>query len=241
MNLPNTNPDSAESVPDENHDDEISSERFGELLKIIKFSDISKDDALDLDYWLWGNVLDRIEDQRVELLVSTQTSEEQINFYTQTREEQIHLCSKLEDCALLLSSHFDFLTQTSSINLALSHAFNTIFRTRRNLNDPGNEWLRFREQLNSDAASLAQVAKQTRAHLEMSSGRKGREVQTWRNMLFTELLDRLLQISGKSQFKSTPVAYKVWNLYFPDEKIMSEDAATQIIRRNRNRQKSQGH
>jgi hypothetical protein len=230
MNIPNTNPDSAENITDENHNDEVSRKRFEALLTITKPSNISDDDALDLDYWLRGHVLDRLEDHRFEQFAGTQT-----------REEQIQLCIKLEDCASLLSSHFDFFTQTSSISIALAHAFNTIFRTRRKISDPTNEWLRFRERLNSDAATLAQVAKQTRAHLEMSNAVKGREVQTWRNKLFKELVDRMLQVSGKSQFKIIPAAYRAWNLYFTDERIMSEEAAKQIIRRSRSRQKAQGH
>lgn len=217
------------------YDEEIESDpRYGALIDQLDAFRISRDEAFYLHTWLSGRADDRVIEKAVADAIGTETI-----------VEQVRVCIKLEKCASVIAEQFAFLRQVSSLEFSLAQAHSLTPQDNASCSQvPPNggreEWLAFRARLEKDAGRLAQVAQRAMAEIKVRGDTRGRRPKEWRNSLFTELVDHLLQRSRQSQEASIDLAYWVWNIYFPREKIDSSDSVQKIVARERNLRKSKG-
>jgi len=78
---------------------------------------------------------------------------------------------------------------------------------------------------------LSQVAAHTGATLGKVGGKKGKPPKVRRNRLAAELFQRLSGLVVGSQEDTAELARQLWNIYFPDQKIMECEAMMMIVRR----------
>ena len=229
-------------LPDENREEPEDDFRFRMLVDELAKFHAPTDEAVHLHRWL----CDRVSQQELE-----QSIERGID--KQPRAEQIATCKKLEAWASSVSAQFDFLQQLSALEFELARAYREVVQaeieSRRPLKSGTHEeWLSFRDRLQADAELLATIAKQTAAELEARGPNRGRRALAWRNGLITDLFDRLPKVASKSRKlrgdstdERNILAQAVWNIYFPDADIRTEEAATKTTQRERKKRIDQGH
>ena len=192
---------------------------------------VSTDDRSELHWWLSQKILEHA----IERVVEAQ----------QTRKP-IEDCTKLEHCAVLIATQFDFLNQLTPFEYVLSQVYNDVAQTNT-AQSPSSKsnapvkWSVFRERLLSDVGVLAEIAKQTSIVLKQRGSQKGKPPKSWRNDCFTDLFIRLSEIGRGSPKELNVMARALWNHYFPKDKIMASAAAEKIVQREQNRRKSRRH
>lgn len=207
--------------------------RYGMLLNQLQSSQISDDEALPLHMWLSDQVSQQLQQQAISSAIGMESL-----------AEQIKICTMLLAGASVIEEQFTFLNQLSPLDIALSQAYQSnqqeVITHSDSSSTPPEEWTDFRERLARDSAVLVQAAKQALSNLKGTQIKKGRRTKEWRNRLFVELDDRLMQLQPLTWERRVPLATDIWNIYFPDDEINDPDSAGRIITREKKRRRTQG-
>lgn len=220
-------------MPSENDDIPEVEFRYKMLLQQLESCQISDAEATHLHLWLSDRVSERLQDQ----VISTAIGQESLS-------EQIKICTMLLEGASAIAEQFTFLNQLSPLDIDLSQAFQSNQRevmASSHISSPAPEkWTNFRERLSRDSAVLAKAANQVLSNLNGTQIKKGRPTKGWRNGLFVELDDRLLQFPSLTWERRVALATEIWNIYFPDDVINDPDTAGRIITREKKSRRTQG-
>ncbi|TXI91508.1 MAG: hypothetical protein E6Q34_07215 [Burkholderiaceae bacterium] len=220
-------------MPSENDDIPEVEFRYKMLLQQLEASQISDVEAIHLHLWLSDRVSERLQNQAI----STAIGQESLS-------EQIKICTILLEGTSAIAEQFTYLNQISPVDIALSQAFQSNQQEVTTSSDSSSpapeEWTDFRERLARDSSVLAQAAAQVLSNLKGTQIKKGRPNKGWRNMLFVELDNRLLQIPSLTWEKRVALATDIWNIYFPDDEINDSDTASRIITREKKSRRTQG-
>lgn len=189
------------------------------------------EEATELVLWF----IDEVASQRV-WQASVEIDEELIG--PQTHKDQIKWLATVERCASRIIEQFSCQDHRVPAEASLYAAYQAELQrqsakpllAKRELR---RSWNAFRHQVSADAALLAKIATAARGTLQEQGGRTGRPAMDWRNALFTALFRRLSDLLHTSQERRVEVAMKVWNLYFPNNRIIESDAAKKVLRRTR--------
>lgn len=207
--------------------------RYGMLLNQLQSSQISDDEALPLHMWLSDQVSQQLQQQAISSAIGMESL-----------AEQIKICTMLLAGASAIEEQFTFHNQLSPLDIALSQAYQSnqqeVITHSDSSSTPPEEWTDFRERLARDSAVLVQAAKQALSNLKGTQIKKGRRTKEWRNRLFVELDDRLMQFQPLTWERRVPLATDIWNIYFPDDEINDPDSAGRIITREKKRRRTQG-
>ena len=207
--------------------DEVPDPRYEALRDVIP--NVAEFDLRELDAWLSSESTTRLWEK---VLVE--------NFETASHSEKIQTTTSLKKASLLLANAFQLLGLPPSLEDELFRSWTELGQLDKL--PPGNaggakEWEAGKERLITDLQLFIKVAEMTEDRLKARGGKRGRPSAPWRNRVFSELVRRLgVLLRNLRHADLTHTARRAWNVYFPKNQIMDDDAALKLIQRQKQRQ-----
>lgn len=146
--------------------------------------------------------------------------------------------------ANLLRRHVDFLSDFTLLGVAMEKAYESvkekIIQSEDRADEPlkdllkrrsKNEWIHYKNEVAIILPLIEAVAKEAIFQITKEVRRNGRPPKVFRDITFTawhKKIERELHVSGK---EAREISISSWNVYFPSIRIIDQDAARKIIKK----------